>query len=522
MPYVRRPLTFVREHLYRNHKRPITCVRCSMKFASESLLSEHLRAATLCSIRDAHFDGFDRDQESRLRSSRRHSQEPTGEAGTWKSIYAILFPDVSESAVPSPFAEPTLAFNERPKSPSGPGNSRPGSLSSIPVDFERTADDHNQDSSRARSNTQTSLHPSSAEGRRGHASRDSRSEEMSRYALAPLQTDVQGEYHRSTSEWILALSPASLSSETPLSGSGIIQPIRAVPPKDVVPSESGISAADSRSPNDGMSDTSEDLEMHRLQQEIDGVRKEAGIYHALLLHHQKAWSEEKSSFEKKILELEAAIDVMRIENNHQPKEKPTDPTTRYKEGLDRIGSHISQGSVHVSNEPVKFHDGQLRDLDQHPLDELMQDIDDDEDSSESESESETELSGEEKLLSEIVHHHRKRAFQELMQTAALDSSGPQAGPSGPSGNSGGDQGGNDSLGNGRSGKSKRGREGGYGGTGANNRDDNDEKDNAIPEPKRSKPNNGPRLACIFYQRAPHEHQRNACTGPGWSAIKGLR
>ena len=506
-----------------------------MVFASENLLSEHLRAGSLCSIRDAHFDGFDRDQEKRLRASRRHSQEPTGEAGMWKLYYTILFPEVSESAVPSPFAEPTSAHNETPRAPSGPGNSRPGSMSSIPVDFEKTADDQYQDPSRARSNTQTSLHPSSAEVRRGHASRDSRSEEMSRYALTPLQTDV----HRSTSEWVQNLSPASLSSETPLSGSGILQPNRSPAPKYALPSDSGISGADSRSPNDGMSETSEDLEIHRLQQEVDGARKEAGTYQSLLLHHQKAWDEEKLLFQKRLRELEAVVNSLRIENKSGPIEsgspvqdgvrKPEQdnldqrrvqepersvPQLKVEEGMLGIGLQVTQS-------PTQFGDGQVQDLNQHLVhDQPMLDFRGDEDSSQSESES--ELAGEESWLNEIVRHHRKRAFQELLQTAALDSSGSQDGPRRPPGNSGGAQGGNGSSGNGRPGNSKRGREGGDDGADSNGRDDKGKKDNNVPEAKRSKPNNVPRLACIFYQRAPHEHLRGACTGPGFPSITRLR
>jgi hypothetical protein len=369
---------------------------------------------------------------------------------------------------------------------------------------------------------------------------------MSRYALTPLQTDihrspVQGEYHRTTGEWILAQSPSSFS-ETPLSGSGILQPNHPVPPKYAVPSDSGISAADSRSPNDGMSETSEDLEMHRLQQEIDGVRKEAGTYRALLFHQQQAWSEEKSSYEENIHKLETVIYSMRVENIAQPMEwssqaqgslpddptkqdsvdqdNPTAPIVKFEEDLDGIGSQVSQGPVRLYDEPTEINDEQPQALDQHPLDEPMHDFNVNDNTSESESE--IELADEEKFMGEIFRYHKKRAFEELMHTTALDSSGPQAGPSRPIGNSGGDQGANGSSSNGRPEKSKRGREGENGGADSNGRDDKDEDDNAAPEPKRSKPNSGRRLACIFYQRAPHEHQRNACTGPGWPAIKGLR
>jgi hypothetical protein len=490
---------------------------------------------------DVHFDGIDRDQEQRLRS--RKNIQGVSATEKWKSVYTIVFPEVDESAIPSPFAEPPLAVNEIPKMPPGQGNSRSGSLSSIPVDFEKPTDDQNQDPSRARSNTQTSLHPSSAEGRRGHGSRDSRSEEMGRFALTPLQTDV----HRTTTEWVLNVSPVSFS-ETPLSGSGILQSNQYATRKYTVPSDSGISGADSRSPNDGMSETSEDLEIQRLQVETDELRREAGTYHALLLHHQKAWAEEKSSFEKKVRELEAAVNSLKIENKTQPMElSPPDrdispknegqkntqenvddqkvqetlesaaPKLKTEEALTGVGAQLTQT-------PAQLHAAErVQELNQHPIHEPMPNFFlEDEDSSESESE--TELVGEEKWLTQIGHHYGKGAFQGLLQMATLDSSGSQDnGPSRPSGNSGGGQGANLSSGNGRSGNSKRGRDGGDDRTGSNGRDDKDENnDNVVPEAKRPKSNNGQKLACIFYQRAPHEHQRGACTGPGYPNINRLK
>jgi hypothetical protein len=274
-----------------------------------------------------------------------------------------------------------------------------------------------------------------------------------------------------------------------------------------------------------MSETSEDQEIHRLQQEVEGARKEAGTYQALLVHQQKAWDEEKLLFENKLRELEAAISSLQVQHKTQPPgsgSQVQDGVQKHQGqahgNLDQRREEVRQPPLKVTQSPSQVSDAQLPC--QHAVHEPILDFCSDEDTSESESEA--GLAGEENWLNEIVRHHKKRAFQQLLQTAALDSSGSQDGPSPPSGNSSGDQGGNGPSGNGRPGNSKRGREGGDDGADSNGNDDKGKKDNTVPEAKRSKPNNVPRLACIFYQRAPHEHLRGACTGPGFPSITRLR
>jgi hypothetical protein len=495
---------------------------------------------------------MDRDQEQQLRS--RRFTDATSEVGKWKALYKVLFPQVDECAIPSPYVESTFAINEISKTATGPSNPRPLSTSIIHVDFEKSANDQqNHDISRDRSNTQTSLHPSSAE-RRGHTgSRDVRNEEPSRFALT-LQTDVD----RHTSDWVYTTSPVFFSSETPLSGSGYLQSHQYSGVTCILPSDSGISVADSRSPNDEMSETSEDLEIHRLQLETDELRREVSTFQTLLLHHRNIWAEEKSSLEKKVHELEDTINSLRNENKTLPMElcspvrgdipKPehqmnppndvdeqteqrnfetTAPEVNYGVGLSQARAQEQNDGLQFNQSPAQLRvseqeEGVIRSRACEPMQSFLSDEEDS-----SESESELELAAEEKWVAQISRHHRKLAFQKLLQIqmAALDSSASQQSTSTPpsSGSSGGGKGAKDSSGSSWSGNSKRGREGGDNWSNSDGKDDKDgNRDNNTRESKRQKSDSRPRFACIFYQQCPEEHQRGACTGPGFTTIGRLR
>lgn len=97
-----RLLIFSREHLYRRHLLPIQCNRCCSTFPNEPTLREHQRDPRGCEIREQiPLEGFDKDQERRLKSKKR-SLVYQSEEDKWKGVYRILFPDDDEADMPSP------------------------------------------------------------------------------------------------------------------------------------------------------------------------------------------------------------------------------------------------------------------------------------------------------------------------------------------------------------------------------------------------------------------------------------
>jgi hypothetical protein len=92
----------IREHLYRRHLLPIQCHRCCSTFPNEPTLRDHQRDARGCEIREqVPPEGFDKDQERKLKSKKR-SLVYQSEEDKWKGVYRILFPDDVEEAMPSP------------------------------------------------------------------------------------------------------------------------------------------------------------------------------------------------------------------------------------------------------------------------------------------------------------------------------------------------------------------------------------------------------------------------------------
>ncbi|OCL01736.1 hypothetical protein AOQ84DRAFT_306122, partial [Glonium stellatum] len=91
-----------REHLYRRHALPIECPRCCKSFGSEEDCREHLQALEACEIRkQTRREGFNKDQETKLRSKRR-SPMPLTEEEKWKAIWRTLFPSEAKDDIPSP------------------------------------------------------------------------------------------------------------------------------------------------------------------------------------------------------------------------------------------------------------------------------------------------------------------------------------------------------------------------------------------------------------------------------------
>ncbi|KAK1574079.1 uncharacterized protein LY79DRAFT_673210 [Colletotrichum navitas] len=95
----------IKEHIYRKHSLPkFSCPRCSQPFETQADLQAHARSANACEVREPEFlDGITQDQEKRLRSRKKTSAKELTEAEKWTQAYSILFPDVREREIPSPY-----------------------------------------------------------------------------------------------------------------------------------------------------------------------------------------------------------------------------------------------------------------------------------------------------------------------------------------------------------------------------------------------------------------------------------
>jgi hypothetical protein len=89
--------------LYRRHELAPQCTRCCQAFDSDSKLREHSRLPEGCDLRTADpLEGFDKDQERRLRSRKKGVLADSKE-DQWKEIYLILFPDTLLPEIPSSY-----------------------------------------------------------------------------------------------------------------------------------------------------------------------------------------------------------------------------------------------------------------------------------------------------------------------------------------------------------------------------------------------------------------------------------
>ncbi|EPE24166.1 hypothetical protein GLAREA_08016 [Glarea lozoyensis ATCC 20868] len=100
------------EHLYRCHRAPIHCKRCSKLFKNEAELVSHASGAVACEFQYVPPIGMTRDTETILRKRKKgqgvvsSSQSVEAEIEKWKEIYRILFPAAQE--IPNPIFEPAL------------------------------------------------------------------------------------------------------------------------------------------------------------------------------------------------------------------------------------------------------------------------------------------------------------------------------------------------------------------------------------------------------------------------------
>jgi hypothetical protein len=87
-----------RSHLYRHH-RIFPCQRCKELFEDQDQVSEHLKGAGACELRDTlQADGVASGIVGKLRS-RKGAHEDQTEVEKWQNIYKLLFPN---EIVPSP------------------------------------------------------------------------------------------------------------------------------------------------------------------------------------------------------------------------------------------------------------------------------------------------------------------------------------------------------------------------------------------------------------------------------------
>ncbi|TDZ24868.1 hypothetical protein Cob_v002528 [Colletotrichum orbiculare MAFF 240422] len=95
----------IKEHIYRKHSLPkFSCPRCSQPFETQADLQAHARSLTPCKVSEPEVvDGITQDQEKKLRSRKKTSGKELTEAEKWKQVYAIIFPDVREREIPSPY-----------------------------------------------------------------------------------------------------------------------------------------------------------------------------------------------------------------------------------------------------------------------------------------------------------------------------------------------------------------------------------------------------------------------------------
>ncbi|ETS81370.1 hypothetical protein PFICI_06372 [Pestalotiopsis fici W106-1] len=89
----------------KHHRRAMRCRRCQTKFGKSPDLSAHQEEEPPCKeSNEPTWDVFDEEQEKLLRSRKGLSKLTKPEK--WQKIYHILFPDVAEAEIPSPYSSP--------------------------------------------------------------------------------------------------------------------------------------------------------------------------------------------------------------------------------------------------------------------------------------------------------------------------------------------------------------------------------------------------------------------------------
>jgi hypothetical protein len=75
-------------------------------------LRDHQRSIQPCEVREEEpIEGFDKDQEKKLKSRKRSCPEQS-EEDKWREVFRILFPDDEPSIMPSPCEFMTLLFQD--------------------------------------------------------------------------------------------------------------------------------------------------------------------------------------------------------------------------------------------------------------------------------------------------------------------------------------------------------------------------------------------------------------------------
>lgn len=92
----------MKEHLYRSHAQPIFCPICYATFKSDKEQSNHVRLQQCQRSAPQKIDGIDRETVWTLR---KRTTALRLEEDKWRDVYHVLFPDVADGDIPSPFYE---------------------------------------------------------------------------------------------------------------------------------------------------------------------------------------------------------------------------------------------------------------------------------------------------------------------------------------------------------------------------------------------------------------------------------
>jgi len=100
----------VKEHIYRQHARPIYCIRCGTVFQLETELTAHMLLPQPCEVNPLveHPDGLTMEQERALKLKRK--KPSSTEEEKWRDMFKILFPEDDEIDIPSPCKSAPLSF----------------------------------------------------------------------------------------------------------------------------------------------------------------------------------------------------------------------------------------------------------------------------------------------------------------------------------------------------------------------------------------------------------------------------
>ncbi|KAF2854943.1 hypothetical protein T440DRAFT_464263 [Plenodomus tracheiphilus IPT5] len=90
----------MKEHLYRSHAQPIFCPICYATFKSDKEQSNHVRLQQCQRSAPQQIDGIDRETVWTLR---KRTTALRLEEDKWRDVYHVLFPDVPDGDIPSPF-----------------------------------------------------------------------------------------------------------------------------------------------------------------------------------------------------------------------------------------------------------------------------------------------------------------------------------------------------------------------------------------------------------------------------------